>query len=311
MFHKKTKKQQPIPRRRLEGAVRFDDADADIPQQFTARTGYRRNQTVSSYKRTEEGESERQKSHHLVIQRRKLSMVFMIVAAVAVLLLLGLWQFIGRPIAVFNDTAITAQVDATMYAQTIAGYVERNPAQRFRATVNEQALTQYVAETHGEVASVSVSQEFSLPSSVKFVLTFRKPVAGWHMQGKQYYVDREGVVFSQNYFATPKVTIVDESGITPEQGSAVASTRLLSFLGKIVDQAGERGYIVTEATLPADTTRRVDVKLEGEQAKVRFSVDRGVGVQVEDMERALKFLQSKGQNVQYVDVRVAGRAAYK
>ena len=310
MFKKKQNSNIPVPRRRLpEYSVEDDRRGAD--PEAEARNHYRRNQTVSGYKRTEAAESERQKSHSLVVQRRKLSAVFIIAAGIVALLFIALWQFIAQPIIAFSDTEITQQIETEPYHQAISEYLGRNPSQRFRATLNQQALTDYVTASHGEVASVTLADGFTLPSQVKFTITFRKPVAGWQIRNTQYYVDKTGVVFSENYFSTPGVKVVDESGITPEQGSAVASSRLLGFLGRVVDQAGERGYTVTEAILPADTTRRVDMKLEGGETRIRFTTDRGVGVQVEDMDRALKFFTTRGNTPQYIDVRVAGRAAYK
>ena len=312
MFKKNQKKtNQLVPRRRLPEYSIEDGRRGQASDVAAPNPHYRRNQTVSSYKRSEAGESERQKSHNLVLQRRKLGLVFLTAAGVVVLLFIGLWQFIAKPVVAFSDTEITQTVDANAYEESIAEYVGRNPSQRLRATLNEDTLTQYVSEAHGEVASVELANSVTLPSQVRFTISFRKPVASWQIRGDQYYVDRDGVVFSKNYFATPGVRVVDESGIAPEQGSAVASSKLLGFLGKVVDQAKGRGYTVSEAILPADTTRRVDVKLEGGETRIRFSTDRGVGVQVEDMDRALKYFAAHGNTPQYIDVRVAGRAAYK
>ena len=308
MFQKKTKKQQvPTPRRRLpEYAIEHGRGSSE-----TGQGQYRRNQTVSSYKRDTPAESERQKSHNLVIQRRKLGAVFIGAAGVAALLLILLWQFIARPVVVFGDTSVTQEVDTTPYEKAISTYVERMPSQRFRASLNEVALGEYLSSVYGEVASVKVAQGFGLPSQVRFTVQFRQPVASWHIHDKEYFVDKEGVVFEKNYLGQPGVSIVDESGINPEQGSAIASSRLLGFLGKIVDQAKGRGYTVSEALLPADTTRRVDVKLEGGESYVRFSTDRGVGAQVEDMDAALRYFKSRGMKPRYIDVRVSGRAAYR
>ena len=313
MFQKKQKNQQPIPRRRLPEYSIEDGrrGAASGASEDMARAQYRRNQTVSSYKRIEMSESERQKSHSLVMQRRKLGTVFIVAASVVVLLFIGLWQFIAQPIVALADTEITQAVDTAPYEKAVAEYVGRNPSQRFRATVNERLLTEYVASVHGEVASVSVAHGFTLPSQVRFTITFRQPVASWQIRGTEYFVDKEGVVFGKNYFSTPGVTVVDESGIAPEQGSAVASGKLLGFLGRVVDQAKGRGYTVSQALLPADTTRRVDITLEGGETRVRLSTDRGVGVQVEDMDRALQYFTSRGTTPQYIDVRVGGRAAYR
>ncbi len=311
MFKKKQKVDNNVPRRRLP-EYSIEDGRASLSRPHTeAHTQFRRNQTVSSYKRTEMSESERQKAHTLVQQRNRLSLVFMVAAIVVVLLFVGLWQFIAKPVVGFGDTEITQTVDTDQYEKAISDFVAINPSQRFRVSLNESALTDYVSSVHSEVLQVQLTRDLTLPSQVRFKVLFREPVASWQIRGAQYFVDKDGVVFSQNYFATPGVKVVDESGVKPEQGSAVASSRLLSFLGRVVDQASSRGYIVTEAILPADTTRRVDVQLGQGNARIRFTTDRGVGVQVEDMDHALKFFASRGAAPQYIDVRVAGRAAYR
>lgn len=105
--------------------------------------------------------------------------------------------------------------------------------------------------------------------------------------------------------------IIDESGVSPEQGSGVVGTRLLGFLGRVVAQAEGRGYSPLKAVLPQGTTRQVDVYFEQTSTRVRFSIDRGAGEQMEDADRSLKYLKSKNISAEYVDVRVAGRAAYR
>src|SRR5690606_37394158 len=127
----------------------------------------------------------------------------------------------------------------------------------------------------------------------------------------QYYVDSDGVVFEKNYYDRPTVQIVDESGVSPEQGSAVVGARLLGFLGRAVAEAQGRGYTITNAVVPQNTTREVDVHFKGIKTFVKFSIDRGAGEQSEDADRALRYLQSRRVNAKYIDVRVEGRAAYR
>ncbi len=318
MFKKKKNTPLPVPRRRLvefeieDGRQRPASVAADNGGAYNSRQ-FRRNQTVSSYKKTSDLDvSERQKAHQLVDRRRRLGGVFLVAAGVAVLLLVGLWQFIAQPIVSIASTEVTRTVNTERYEAAISEYVERNPSQRFRASLDQQALSLYVSAKHSEVASVRLTEGVSLPSQVRFTVEFRQPVVSWQMGGTPYFVDADGVVFLENYFELPGVKVVDESGVASEQGSVVASSRLLGFLGRVVDLAKGRGYTVTEAILPPDSTRRIDVKLleEGE-ARVRFTIDRGVGVQVEDMDTALRYFKERGVALQYIDVRVAGRAAYK
>ena len=145
-----------------------------------------------------------------------------------------------------------------------------------------------------------------------FIITMRLPVAGWQINNKQYYVDSNGVPFEINYFQAPTVQIVDNSGISYKIGTtAIASNRFLSFIGRIVALTKASGYTVTQALLPPQTTRELQVRLKETSYYIKLSIDRPAGEQVEDMVTAIRYFSSHGQSPQYVDVRVSGKAFYK
>ena len=303
----RTDSSQPVPRHR-KPQLDEDVSDSSTTPQF------RRNQTLSSYRRTGTealNDSERQKAHHLASQRRRLGGVFLVVLAVVVGLVLLLWQLIAQVHVVTSTKQLTTSFDGSAYEKIINDYLNVNPSQRLRFALNEDSLSAFVSSNAPEVENVQLSGWAGVAQS-NIAITFRAPVAGWQINGKQYYVDASGVVFEKNYYETPTVQIVDESGITPDQqGGAVVGTRLLGFLGKVVAQAKGRGYTPVKAVLPEGTTRQVDVSFDGIPTRVKFSIDRGAGEQMEDADRAMKHLQSRGVAAQYIDVRVSGRAAYK
>ena len=303
MFSKRSSgsNEEPARRRRI--------TDEDTPSQ-AQNSSFKRNQTLSSYRHNTPDESSRQKVHHLALQRRRIGGVFGIVAIVVVAVALLIWQLIAQVHVTTSTKQLSASFSGAAYEQSINEYLGLNPAQRLRVSLDEVALSDFVSAALPEVESLEMS---GMPGIAKssFAITFRTPVAGWQINGKQYYVDASGVVFEKNYYDAPAVQIVDESGVSPEQGSAVVGSRLLGFLGRIVSQAQGRGYTITKALLPRDTTRQVDVELQGISTRVKFSIDRGAGEQAEDMDRSLKFLKERGIGAEYVDVRVSGRAAYK
>lgn len=313
MFSKRSSRgNEPVPRRRQ--AVAADDS---LPSQKGAKMEpssqtktYRRNQTLSSYRHNTPEESSRQKAHHLAIQRRKLGGVFAIVSLAAVLLLLLLWQLMAQVHVVSSTKQLSTTFQPDAYEATINEYLNINPAQRLRVSLDETALSSYVAAELPEVERVSLTGGAGI-AQANFTVTYRTPVAGWQINGNQYYVDANGVVFEKNYYQSPKVQIVDESGVSPEQGSAVVGTRLLGFMGRVVAQAEGRGYTATRAVLPQGTTRQVDVYFKDIKTYVKFSIDRGAGEQMEDAARSLAYLKSQGKTAQYIDVRVPGRAAYR
>jgi hypothetical protein len=308
MFSKRSSRgNEPVPRRR-----RIPSEEDALPSQQTASSGgqFRRNQTLSSYRHNTPEESSRQKAHHLAIQRRKIGGIFLIVAIAAVLLLLLLWQLMAQIHIVTSSKQLSTTFQPAEYERVVNEYLNLNPAQRLRVSLDETALSAYVSNELPEVERLSLSGGAGV-AQANFSITYRTPVAGWQINGNQYYVDANGVVFEKNYYDAPKVQIVDESGVSPEQGSAVVGTRLLGFMGRVVAQAQGRGYTVTRAVLPQGTTRQVDVYFKGVKTYVKFSIDRGAGEQTEDAARSLAYLKSKHVTPRYIDVRVPGRAAYK
>lgn len=301
---KMSKGKDTAPRRRQSFEVIRTPAPLDTGNQF------RRGQTLSGIRRADdEPVSERTRMHHLAQRRRHVGAVLSLVLAIIVVLGALLSQFTGDVVVAGSSQAVTRKIVPGSYEKAINEYLAIHPVERLRFALNETALSEYVAGILPEVSRVELTSTDSIVQS-NFTLTLRKPVAGWQINGNQYYVDEKGVVFQNNYYETPSVQIVDQSGVSPQQGTIVASARLLSFVGRVVALTGQGSYTVTQAILPSGTTRELDIQLKDVQPRVKLSIDRGAGEQVEDMIRSLTYLQSQGKGAQYIDVRVSGRAVY-
>lgn len=303
MIKFKSKEKNDAPRRRQSSDFVRTPAAMDTGHQF------RRNQTLSGVKRESEPVSERTRMHHLARRRRNVGAILTLVFAIIIVLGGLLSQFTGQVVVAGSSQALNHAIQPDSYEKAINEYLAIHPVERLRFALNENALSAYVSNILPEVSRVKLTSTDNIVQS-NFTLTLRKPVAGWQINGHQYYVDETGVVFQNNYYATPSVQIVDQSGVSPAQGTVVASTRLLSFVGRVVSLAGQGSYTVTQAILPSGTTRELDVQLQGVQPRVKLSIDRGAGEQVEDMIRSLRYLQSQGKGAQYIDVRVSGRVVY-
>ena len=309
MIKFRSKAKNDPPRRRLSSTeyVRTPSVPDTTGNQF------RRNQTLSGIKRPEtEPVSERTRMHALARRRRNVGAIFALVLAAVIILSILLFQFTGRVIVAGSSEAVTQPIKAAGYEKAINEYLAIHPVERLRFMLDEGALSNFVSASLPEVAHVKLTSTDNIVES-NFTHTFRKPIAGWQINGKQFYVDENGIVFQSNYYATPTVQIVDQSGISPEQGSTVASARLLSFVGRVValsKASGEGSYNVIKAILPSGTTRQLEIQLQDVQPLVKLSIDRGAGEQVEDMIRSLNYLKSQNKSATYVDVRVSGRAVY-
>lgn len=303
-FSKKPKQSADRPDRRLTNET------------ATERSGmqFRRNQTLVNKRQLSDGSdlSSRDHVHHLTTKRRKAGLIFTVSVAVVVALAVLLSQFIATVnfANISTDTVKSFSSNESKYQQAVISYFGVHPVERLKFMLDNEALSEYVTSLYSEVESVELA-ESSGYIDVTFDIKFRQAVAEWNIGDSHHYVDGSGVVFDVNYFAEPSVTIVDDSGIEAQQGQAIASTRLLGFVGQVVSLSSERGYTVQEATLPEGTTRRLDIKLDGIQPVIRFTTDREAGEQVSDMSTVLAYMQSRGMSASYIDVRVSERVVYK
>jgi hypothetical protein len=306
------KKQSDLPRRRLvereNTAARA--TSADIFRRNRTLTGTTSNYFNSIASIKSDLESPRAHVHHLSIRRRKILNILLIVVAISICL----WALVCNFTATINiktsDTELSKPIDVSRYEKVIQDYLSINPMSRLHFLLDNTALTAYVSSRLPEVASVKQRGIAGLDGT-SFVITMRTPVAGWVIENKQYYVDSKGVSFEHNYFSEPVVQIVDDSGITSQTGTTVASKRFLRFVGRVVSLSKTSGYTVTQAVLPANTTRQLAIRVKECNFLIKLSIDRPVGEQVEDMSRAVKHLIGQGRTPSYVDVRVSGKTFYK
>ncbi|HEY5695297.1 MAG TPA: hypothetical protein VIQ80_00510 [Candidatus Saccharimonadales bacterium] len=303
------KKQADAPRRR-QAVFREEE------KEFEDRYSFKRNRTLtgsSSAHIMVPGEtsaqikSPRVQAHELVRQRRHIGATLLVVLAAAGLLFFLVTQFTAG--VVVRATDISQQLDPN-YMQIIEDYLGSQPIERLRFAINQQQLSEYVASRAPEISSVAVDGSAGFGKTT-FVVTLRKPLVGWTINGHQRYVDSTGTAFVRNYFASPQVQVVDQSGVRVEAGQAIASNRFLSFVGRAVDLTKKQGFTVTQVIIPQGTTRQVELTLQGITYPIKLSIDRGVGEQVEDMGRAVRWMQAHSLGPQYIDVRVSGEAFYR
>jgi hypothetical protein len=300
------------PRRRQLSA----DAAADKRSAKRGQTLFRRNRTLvgslsaqvaSASELTGDLQSPRAHTHHLMAHRRFLGTVLLLVVGAICFLLWLIYEFTAG-----IQVAPTANivVDSARYERAIGDYFAAHPFERLRVLLNEGELTKYLTEVTPEVKQVQSGGASGFATS-EFDITFRRPVVGWLIGAKQYYVDDSGVSFQQNYFAQPSVKIVDQSGVPQVAGTQVASSRFLRFVGQAITLAKSDGLTITQAIIPANTTHEIALLVSGHTYPIKLSLDRPVGEQIEDMYRALKYFDGKGEKPQYVDIRVSGKAYYK
>lgn len=296
---------------------------ADVPRRRQGTSlesgGFQRNRTITGslsdgiYTAATTGaqlESPRTKAHSLRQVRRRVGALVLAAVLGVVLFSILLTQYVGSVRVVSTDAGLSSELKSDAYARVIQDYLGSRIFERYRFSLNQQALLEYMQVSFPEIASIRSVHSDAIGSAT-VAISLRKPVASWLIGDKTYYVDTAGEAFETNYFSGSYVKIVDESGVSITDGAVLASGRFLSFVGRIVSASKQYGYTVIEARIPSGTTRELEVKLDGVISAIRMSVDRPAGEQAEDMVSAVRYLQSVGRSPGYIDVRVASKAFYQ
>ncbi len=311
------KNSDDAPRRR--SVRQTTDSHRSNPQQENDSTEskFQRNRTLtgslssrvsSANEHQADLKSPRIHAHDLAKQRRKVGSILGVTVGACVLLLGVLYQFTARPVISASDGSIP--LDTKRYEKVFDEYLSRHPVERFRFILDTARLNEFVKRKLPEVVSVAPegSAGFGLSG---FEVTIRKPLVGWMIGSTQYFVDANGVPFEENYYDIPSVRIIDQSGVEQLDGTAIASSRFLNFVGRAVSRAKDAGLEVEQAIIPVSTTRQVELRIKGHDYPIKLSLDRSVGAQIEDMKKAIEYFDTNKITIEYVDVRVASKAFYK
>lgn len=304
----RAKKQPDLPNRRLrsEGQGSSSAFQRNRTISGTLSDNVQPTQTSSA-----QFESPRTQAQKLRIHRRRVGLLFLGVFIGIVLFYTLLTQFAGGVRVATSQSGLKTDLTADAYTSTIEEYLSSRPLERFRFSLNQDGLSEYLSTNHAEISGITAITGDGV-GRMAVSVAVREPVASWQINDKTYYVDDAGVAFEKNYFNGTYVKIVDESGISVSDGAVLASSRFLSFVGRVVSAAKQLySYTVTEARIPDDTTRELDIKVSGYNSRVKLLVDRPAGEQVEDMHEAIEYLRARGRTPTYIDVRVSGKAFYK
>lgn len=278
----------------------------NLSEEQKPQASFRRGQTISGYKKED---SERQKRHDLVVQRRKLSSFFMFIAGLAVFVIFIMSQLIVRvDVSLMNGEKID---DQRRYSDIAQKYLEDHPVERLRIFLNGDNL---LAEMKKELPEISKISKISFAgfTNVDISLDMRKPVAAWQVSAdKTYFVDNSGIAFSKNFFEAPSVLVSDESGIQLADGKIAVSNSFLSFIGQIIGKAQENGIVVEKIVIPPASLREVEVYVKDLSFPFKLITSRPAGEQVESLKTTLNYLNNRGISPKYVDLRVSGKAYFQ
>ena len=269
---------------------------------------YRRNRTITDRSTVPEV-TERARVNHLRLVRRKISLILAAVVAGLVVVGVGVGQFSGTVEITNSQASLTRSLDQQYYSDLFNDYYKRHPLERFRFLTNYDRLIASLQQEAPEIQSVEPAGIGGIGVS-RYDLLMRRPVASWVIESSRFYVDATGVTFTENYYEEPATAVVDNSGAAAIEGSAIASSRLLSFVGQVVALSKDSGININSIEIPSSSMRQLHLKGKG-MPTVRVTIDRTVEAQVGDMIEALDYLKKNKQSPDYIDVRVRGKAFYK
>lgn len=318
VFRKK-KPALPVPARRRTAELERRANEEPTRTASVRASQFRRGRTLpgttsarlqASEARAVKTATPREKLHHLAYVRRRIAGAFGIVLACVTVLLIVLWQFTASVVLQTTAAYSVPQADLDDYAKTIQRYFADNPTERLRINLRQMQLNEFVARHHPEVLSIAQQGSAGFTKTA-FLVQLRKPVVSWRVDAAQYFVDAHGVSFTKNAFAAPSVTIVDSSGVRHTPGTAIASARFLGFVGQAVALAQQNKLSVQQVTIPAGTSRQVELSTKDASYPFILSIDRSPGEQIEDVLRVRAHFHKTGATPRYVDVRVKGKAFYR
>lgn len=253
-------------------------------------------------------QSDRLKHHTLRKQRRHLSVYLLLILACA-----GVMLFLVNNFMLSTSVAHTSGIptaNASAYQQAVDSYLSAHPNERFSFSLRNGALLSALQKQYPEVGAVSVeAQPWLQPAKV--TINPRIPIASWTIGSTKYFIDTNGVAFQKNYGAEPTLVVKDNTGIDPSGTAAVASERMIRYIGRLVALLKQNGQIVEKIELPPSTSRQVDVKLNGKAYVIKTNLDRDPAGQVADILQAVNYLSRKAINPSYADVRVSSKLYYR
>lgn len=308
---------KPTPRRRLSDGVASTEApesgsdDSYLFRRNQTITGSRSPHVASANERDAQLRSPRSTAHALHRRRRSLFSWLLLSLAVVAGCLVILYQYSAEVrVGLEGQVSALEEQQQQRYQDVIQDYLSRHPGERLRWWLNRQQLADYLQQHEAsEVADVVDARRSGLGVTT-FTLKMREPLASWTVDGREQFVDASGTIFARNYYNSPAVQIIDESGVQTDDARTVASGRFLSFIGQSIGYMNRFQVPAHAVVIPPQTTRQLQLQL-ADGMRIKFSIDRPAGQQAEDAARAVRYFQGQGTAVEYIDVRVSSKAFYK
>lgn len=272
---------------------------------FFIKRNFNRNQTISG---VEKEKSARLENRKLIIQRRKISSFFIFILIFIVAVIIILFQFVAS--VDIEGEKTDKSIPKEKYVSAINQYYYKQPIERIRANLKKDDLVAYLQREYPEIDDVLNISMISL-TKYKFKIKFRQPVASWTSNNKTLYVDKNGVSFSDNYYSSPRLSVIDESNIRTHSGKSIASSSFIGFVGKIVSEADSRGIYIEKIVIPPASLRQIQIFVKDVPYSIKLLTTASPEGQIANLDSAIKYFSNNKINPKYLDLRVEGKGYYK
>ena len=272
---------------------------------FFIKRNFNRNQTISG---VEKEKSARLENRKLIIQRRKISSFFIFILIFIVAVIIILFQFVAS--VDIEGEKTEKSIPKEKYVSAINQYYYKQPIERIRANLKKDDLVAYLQREYPEIDDVLNISMISL-TKYKFKIKFRQPVASWTSNNKTLYVDKNGVSFSDNYYSSPRLSVIDESNIRTHSGKSIASSSFIGFVGKIVSEADSRGIYIEKIVIPPASLRQIQIFVKDVPYSIKLLTTASPEGQIANLDSAIKYFSNNKINPKYLDLRVEGKGYYK
>jgi cell division septal protein FtsQ len=219
------------------------------------------------------------------------------------LALFGLWRMFGITAVVVQAPSRQADITAEAEKLIAASWQQKN-----LLTLNDGELVSDLQQADPLLRSVEVRRKWF--HSIVVSATLKQPSMGWSTGNQKYLLDRDETAIGILPAGSNLPVVNDGSNLPAQIGNRVAPARLVAFVTALVPALAAEGYGVQSLDVK-DTTLDLSVTTDRGYRLV-FDTGRGVEEEMYDL-RAIKALLTtqKKAPIEYIDLRIAGKAYYK
>lgn len=163
-----------------------------------------------------------------------------------------------------------------------------------------------ISDKFYQVDSVNVSR--GVPKTIKIEIIEREGFLIWQTQGKNYIIDKKGVVFREIDETLSYPVIFDNKNEVVELGEKILTSKFLSFTSTINKNFTKKTKLKIKKMVIEDTTFELNIETTNGW-EIRLDTTRGANDQINSLAKLLPHIRKKVK--EYIDLRTENWAYYK